>query len=156
MQGYIGLYHGLSTVSWLIRKFSWGPYSHAAYITPSGSVIESWHRGGVREMESIHEGHTPGTVIDCYRIDGMTESQEDVFARVLRSQISKGYDWMGLCGFFRRKMIQNPDLWFCSELLVDRLEYVGVQLFLRILPSQISPSYMSTSPLLELDHIAVV
>ena len=156
MKGYIAFYRGTSLISRIIRKFTWGEFSHVAYMFEDGRVIEAWHRGGVQERKSYHDGHTAGTRIERYQIEGMTVMQEELFVQALRHEIGCKYDLKGIVGFIRRRAINDMNKWFCSELIMQKLKDVGIEFLLRIKPYQTSPTELNVSPLLELVDIVVV
>jgi hypothetical protein len=142
---YIGLYHGISMMSRMIRFFTWGEVVHASYIRPNGQCIEAWSPK-VRKCASYHEGHTPGTVIDLYALD-CTAAQANVFDMAMNMQVGKKYDWHGLFGFIsRRSSAQNQEKWFCSELIQYASVRAGVEILSRIQPYKCSPQLLCYSP----------
>jgi len=147
MNGHLGFYRGRSLVSWCIKWFTRSEYSHVAYIDEMGRVYEAWSPK-IRVMPSIHQGHTPGTIIDLFRFE-LTLDQEAEFVQYLLSRIDKQYDMRGVLGFIsRRAGAQREDRDFCSELILDASRAAGVPL-LRLVPSYaVSPGHLSSSPLL--------
>lgn len=147
MNGFIGFYRGRSPVSYVIKRFSWGPYSHVAYIGADESCIEAWWKGGVSERASYNEAHSPGTVIELYKIRDMTSEQEQELVSVLRSYVGSGYDYTGLFGFPFRRAIHSRQRMFCSELIMTAMCAVGFEPLKRVEPYQVSPSALNRSPL---------
>ena len=150
MNGYICFYKGKSFVSGVIKWFTWGEYSHVAYMFENGELIEAWHKGGVVHRMSWLEGHKAGTVIERYKITGMDEEHEQIMVAFLKSQVGKKYDYRGLFGFLGRKAIENALKWFCSELIMEATKKAGIPLLLRVPSYKVSPTQENTSPLLEL------
>ena len=154
-----GLFKGISWKSRLIIFLSWRlkKYSHASEINDfSGEQIEAWMTGGkhwwsgkVRWNKSYHVGHTPGTRIDLYRFIGIRADQEEGIWKFLVKQVGKEYDWHGIWGFVRRKLTENPLKWFCSELVFSAYAHEGLVLLKNILPCQVTPPTLVTSPLYE-------
>ena len=151
MNGYVTFYVGISKISKIIKFFTWaggdGP-SHAAFERGNGQVIEAWHKGGVREVVSRDHGHTPGTKIIRFKIEGMTVLQEERMVEFMLNQLRKKYDWWGIASFIRRKVWHRDNAWFCSELVFAAAKHVGIDLLARIEPYKVSPALLFTSPLL--------
>jgi len=143
----IAFYRGRSLVSWLIQRFTWGPISHVAIWEPlTNMVYEAWHRGGVVRRHSFDEGHTPGTHVELYAVRDMSHSVALEVFHYLDTQVGKKYDFRGIWGFMVRRRRQNPDKWFCSELVMEALRKVKIFPLDRIWPHQVSPSALRTSP----------
>ena len=142
----IALYKGTSALSRAIRWRTWSEYSHAAWVCDDGSVIEAW-RGGVRHVPSIHAQHTQGTEIDLFAVEMTTEKKWAVQEFLIR-QIGKPYDYGAILGFMTRAKSENPEKWFCSELIFAACQSAGVALLKRIPTWQVSPGLLSISPLL--------
>jgi len=144
----IALYRGVGVVSTLVRWQTRSIYSHAGIRLRGGSIIESWHRGGVKRNETLGTVHMPGTVVDLFRVAAPVDwTKALLFAG---GQIGKGYDWRGCARFVtRREPDCNPQRWFCSSLVFAALEHGGVQLLARICPAAVAPAHLSLSRLLE-------
>jgi uncharacterized protein YycO len=146
------LYKGKSLISKAIRWRTWGPYSHAAWWLSDGSVIEAWHKGGVTHSESPATLHTPGTVIDVFGVPGIDSFAAEQF---LKDQIGKKYDFAAVMrGFTFRLDRDNPEKWFCSELVFDAGLAGGFPLLSRIPAWKVDPTKLSYSPILE--HVATL
>ena len=148
MRGYICFYKGKSFVSGVIKWFTWGDYSHVAYMFENGELIEAWHKGGVVHRLSWLDGHKVGTVIERYKIPSMSNEAEAIMVAFLKSQVGKKYDYRGLFGFLGRRAIENALKWFCSELLGEGTTRADTPLLLRVPSYKVSPSQLNTSPLL--------
>jgi hypothetical protein len=84
----------------------------------------------VRETNSLHEGHTPGTVIDVFDLPEMEDFKFDLVADLMRCEKGDEY-WFG--GILRARFNaflngepprdQNGDIckWFCSMIIEDKL-----------------------------------
>lgn len=139
------LYKGKSTVSRIIQWQTFGPYSHAAWWCQDSTVIESWHKGGVTHNAGPGTLHTPGTEIDVF---GVPDVDEWIVEHSLQSQVGKGYDFAPvLRGFPLRLNRDNPDRWFCSELVFWGVEQGGVRLLLDVPAFKVHPTLLSYSPL---------
>lgn len=145
----IGAYRGISMLSRAIQWQTWSKYSHIAEIDrKTGEVVEAWQSGGVRHLPSYHDGHTKGTVIELFEVEGASyDLERRVFERML-TQAGKGYDFTGIWGFLRRSDRENAERWFCSELDFWAWREEGIELLRRVLPCQVSPGLEVRSPLL--------
>ena len=144
----IALYRGKSLLSRLIRWFTWSPYSHAAWICRDGSVIEAWSKG-VRRAASLGEAHMAGTPVEIFALD-LDAQQHAEIEKFLTKQLGQKYDWWGILGFLPRRVMENHDAWFCSELVTKALNAAGVWPLLRIPACRITPGLLALSPLLRL------
>lgn len=144
---------GHSWLSRIIRKWQYGyPYTHIAYvlnhdIKNDPVVIEAW-QPKVRQGR-LSKAHSPITPFKIWEIKG-TEEQKAEIESYLKAQVGKPYDLMGLFGFpLRRKNIQDPDKFFCSELVFTALKQAGIELLQDTDPSEVSPRLLLRSPLLK-------
>jgi uncharacterized protein YycO len=139
-------YRGTSLLSKAIRAFNWGDYSHVAALnTATGEIIEAWHPGGVRKVTLAKHGHTPGTVVDVYRVEADLDAA--AFWQMLEGELGKGYDFKGILGFLARSRTQSDQAWFCSELVFSVAAHHGA-LLLNCPAFKVSPTLLSYSPLL--------
>jgi uncharacterized protein YycO len=141
------LYRGRSWVSWLIQKQTRSIYSHAAVELDNGSIVEAWHKGGVRRIFHPQEGHTPGTPVDVYGIEA--EYDAAMVQAFLKTQIGKKYDFWSVGRFLTRRKSPANDKWFCSELVVRAFREGGLAL-INGQPSEHSPRDVALSPYLRL------
>jgi uncharacterized protein YycO len=144
----IALYKGRSLLSRLIRWRTWSEYSHAAWVCPDGSVIEAW-KGGVRHAPGPLVQHEPGTEVDLFEVKGLCVAKAWRVQEFLLRQIGKPYDYAGILGFVLAAKTENPDCWFCSELVFAALKGVGVELLSRVPPWKVSPGMLAVSPFLK-------
>lgn len=138
-------YRGKSLISRAIRFQTRSPYSHVAVQVGQNEYYEAWHVGGVRRLRYAMEGHSEGTPIDVYRVDG-SYVRERVL-EYLRSQVGKKYDFMSVARFLSRRKAPHNDKLFCSEYVMQAFAYGGLDL-LHGKPSEMSPRDLSISPLL--------
>lgn len=163
------LYRGTSPTSRLIRWFSWGPYSHAAWRRYDGQVYEAWHkstsgswwnrlRGETRLSTGAGELHTPGTEIDVYDVPALTAAERLEVDAWLDARLGRAYDWHGIIHFLGRRPESAADRtrWFCSEWVVAALQAVGRPPLARVNAYQVSPTLLSFSPLLAYVETLVV
>ena len=153
------LYKGKSWISKIIEWQTFSPYSHAAWWCQDGTVIEAWHtqtvngklkiklKEGVQRHDSPATIHEIGTEIDVFEVPGIDEAAVESF---LIEQLGKDYDFAPVIrGFVFRVMRDNPDKWFCSELVSAACAAAGVPM-LRAPAWKTSPGLLSYSPLLKL------
>lgn len=148
----IALYQGKSLISKAIRWQTRGVYSHAAIILPDTTIVEAWHNPAkVRLITTLSDGHTPGTTVDIFDV-ATSEQQRDDISVFARMQMGKPYDFAAIARFMSRRNKDNPDKWFCSELVFSAFRYAGIDLLERTEPFQVSPVLLSRSPLLVKSH----
>jgi len=134
--------------SWISKAICWqtrGVYSHVAISTRKG-IVEAWHSPAkVRVINSWSEGHEPGTEVDLF-IVYCTAYQEKIITDFLLDQVGKKYDFVGVMRFMSRRNKDNPDKWFCSELVFAAFAAAGINLLERIKAYQVAPVTLVTSP----------
>lgn len=104
--------------AWLIRKFTWSPFSHVDFVLPDGRLLGARGAGGVqiREPELFAK---------------LARFQVDAPAAVLelaKSQIGKPYDWGAIAGFVAKHDWSSEHAWFCSELVAWAFHQAGCPL----------------------------
>lgn len=141
-------YKGRSLTSKAIRFLTRSEYSHIAVELDNGMTIEAWTTAGVIERINYQEGHTPGTVVDVFAIEGpLNSARAEAF---LRDKIGAGYDWWNVFRFVYHKPSTENRRWFCSELA----EYALAEGFVTLLrgnKSTHSPRDTVMSPLLSFE-----
>ena len=142
----IALYKGTSALSRLIRWRTWSDYSHAAWVFPDHSVIEAW-KGGVTHAPGILAGHAADTEVHLFALD-LTIEQRWAIQDFLIRQIGKPYDYAGILGFLAAAKTENPNRWFCSELIFAACKRAGIDLLKRVPACKVSPGLIALSPAL--------
>lgn len=156
----IAFYKGKSLLSRGIQLRTWSEYSHAAWLFGDESVIEAW-TNGVRHVSSLSRAHTPGTVVDVFRVPEIDDAtieasnRRQVASAFLLEQLGKPYDFQGIFGFLLRKEEQSPEKWFCSELCFAACKQAGVELLSRVPAWKVDPGLLSLSPRLVFSHSVV-
>lgn len=150
----IAIYKGISPISRAIKFLNWSDYSHVAWITPTGSCIEAiitngfLLKGSVIESPHFDTRHTPGTIVDFFRVPCMTPLQEDQVAGFMRHQLGKPYDFRGVIKFLTRGKSSNDSNWFFSELVFSAIKAAHISL-LELPAWKVYPGMISYSPLVE-------
>lgn len=139
------LFKGRGMVSRLIRWQTNGQYSHAAIQRPDGRIIEAWHKPPRVRLRSRLSDWRDVEAYSVHMPDGGWEKAISWAER----QIGKKYDFGGVARFVTRWRKKQDDKWFCSELVFQAVREGGVDLLDRVSPSQVSPTVLSFSPLLE-------
>jgi len=154
---YFGVTQGVSFYSKIIKWFQWGnPNVHVFYLPEEGYkeidpvIIESMAGYGVHE-DKLSKSHTPGTIYTVFSLR-VTKKQKEEFEQFLRSKIGLKYDYRGLLGFGIRVNTNIKDKYFCSELVYEGLQSVGVNLFRTLKPEQVFPSLFIESILLKEEY----
>ena len=105
----------------LIRLFTNSKYSHCELLLPDGRMFSSdgWDNGKVR--------YTTRYNLDNWDI--LTFDVKDSELATLISwcdhKIGLQYDWLGVTRFIIPFIKQDPDKWFCSEIVCAGLEFIG-------------------------------
>ena len=124
--------------AWLIRKATWARFSHVDFVLPDGRLLGARGFGGVTIRE-------PGEYSRCQRFRvAAPVSVLDIAA----SQIGKPYDWGAIAGFATRRNWQDPQRWFCSELIAWAFQEAGFPLLRTMDSHKISPRDLLLSPYL--------
>lgn len=153
----IAAYKGTSIwPSRIIRFINWSEYSHVAWVTQVGTVIEAWP-GGVREVPSISAQHTPGTVVDMFSAPSISVEQDEKIESFLRNQLTKAYDWHSVFHFITRRSetATSQEKWFCSELIFKACTQAGVELLSRVPAYKVHPGMLLMSPLLRFEETII-
>jgi uncharacterized protein YycO len=137
------LFHGKGLISSLIRWQTRGKYSHAAFLLPSGEILESWQGDGVR-VKTLKNWDG----IDIFHVAGISDDDWEYIIQYAKQQVGKKYDYRAIVRFITRKKLESNDRWFCSELVFESLSQAGIKLLDRIDSSEVSPSTLAISPLL--------
>lgn len=150
-------YQGTSFGSRRIRKHCRGPYSHIARYSLDQTVMDAWQKpflkgGRTREVETIDDGHEPGTVVKAFQIRGLTTMRRQAMDDRMREMIKAGvkYDWPGIMGFvFKRDYGNDLKKVFCSEWVFAMTLLEGFVELLRETPAHVvDPVLFCRSPLL--------
>jgi len=164
-------YEGISQLSKATRFLTWNRTTHTAIEFDDGRVCEAWkcpECNGVRVVDSLHEQHTPGTIVKAYRLPELSAMQAEELFFWLLEQEGKPYAfWGGITRFVTRRDPQtynpqtfkitdyDPDAWFCSCLAFAGLMHADFKLLDRIPPWRVSPGHINLSPRLKLDEIII-
>jgi uncharacterized protein YycO len=129
---------GAGPASWLVRRFTWSPYSHVDLVLPDGRLLGARGDGGVAIRE-------PELFLTVTRFT--VDAPECVIDAALE-QLGKPYDWSAIAGIVTRRNWQQPDRWFCSELVAWAFESAGRPLLRAQGTHRITPRDLLLSPYL--------
>ena len=107
----------------LIRTITWSDWSHVALIDGEEAIEATWPAVRVAPLSEIIAKHSAFVVVDI-----PCDDPAAVIAAA-RSQVGKPYDLTALFGLLVRRDWQEPDRWFCSELVAWAFEQGGAPLF---------------------------
>jgi uncharacterized protein YycO len=91
---------------------------------PDGALLGAHASGGV--MARDHDYDKGRFTREMYVSIPATPEQTDSFHQFLREQVGKPYDFKGIAGIALGRDWQEPDSWFCSELIAAALCHSGV------------------------------
>lgn len=107
---------------WIVQLWTGSKWVHVDVVAANAQLYGAAPDGGTRYRHAsvnLHR-HAENVTVD------MTSLQYAKFWEFLAQQHGKPYDWMGLLGVAWRTKLQDPDKWFCSELIQAALDYAGV------------------------------
>lgn len=107
--------------SLLLRTGLWSSWSHCAIVTPENTVIEAAAGKGVVEV-NFAEFIAP---LSRWSIKDLPVPDEAAAIRWARSQKGKPYDWAGAIGLGFHREWNDPDKWWCSEIIAGACEAGG-------------------------------
>ena len=110
----------------LIRLIDMGQWSHCAMIDGDMIVESAFSRGGVKPdtLENLKKRSS------AWYICKIPVADRKKAVDAIRSQIGTKYDFTALYGIFiSDRNYQEPDAWFCSELIVYGLAMGGTEYF---------------------------
>lgn len=109
----------------ILRTAMWSQWSHQALLMPDGvHLVDAtfWHGVALRDRAEIAMSRWAVREIACPRPD-------DAYQFAL-AQIGKKYDTLGTLGIGLHRDWQEPDRWFCSELVEAALVAGGNKRFI--------------------------
>ena len=107
----------------VIRAVTWSDWSHVAIIDGEEVIEATWPAVRVSPLAGVLAKHSRNIIVDI-----PCQDPAAVLA-ALRSQVGKPYDLTALFGMLVRRDWQEPDAWFCSELVAWAFEQGGAPLF---------------------------
>lgn len=146
----IVLCQGKTLISKLIRWQTRSQYSHVAIVLDDGSILESWHKGGVQHNKDLSVRHSKGTVIDLYDIV-VTKEQETKIISFFTKQLGKKYDFKMVLRFLTHGSEAGgiKYRWFCSEIVFAAFQYAGINLLENTRAWECPPAWINKSHLLK-------
>lgn len=128
----------------LIRSFTWSPYSHVDIVFPGEGLLGA-HPGGVQMLPDDYEP----TAKVLYLRTMMTQEQEHMARDFWRRQIGKPYDYKAVAGNIFHRDWKSDDKWFCSELAAAGFSLVGFPLLNEKFLDRVTPGMLLLSPRLQ-------
>jgi hypothetical protein len=111
-------------ISFGIRKFEYGFWaSHAEALMPDGTLLGAHIDGGVQARD--HDYDKGKFTREMYVSIPTDPAVTDAFHAFLRKQVGKPYDSLAIAGLALQRDWQEPDSWFCSELVGAALASCG-------------------------------
>lgn len=129
----IAFCRGTRLSSRLIQILTWSRWSHVALIDDDEVVEALWPRVGVTALSDLLSRYSEVIIAEWPGIDG------GPILEAARSQEGKPFDWKALFGFLFHRDWQDPNAWFCSELVAWSFTQAGVPLYRREAMDRITP-----------------
>lgn len=125
--------HSKTWIGRLIQWITFSKWCHVA-IQVGGVIYEADMRGGVRTVstDTFHDAWDQTVPLE------LDVPDTGALVRFLRLQLGKDYDWMALVALPWREDWQDPEHWFCSELVAAALVKGGLPDF-AVEKSRITP-----------------
>lgn len=127
--------------SYLIRALTWSKYSHVEILLSDSHVIGANYPKGV-ERQTLEGRIKKTSKYEIYEVD----ADENMVSEFLKTQLGKPYDITAIFGILSRRDWQEPDSWFCSELVCAAFKYAKVDL-VRKPVNRITPQDLLQCPL---------
>lgn len=137
---------GTSLLSKIIKWHTHGVFSHCMVATGNGTEVISADAEGVVLRDMRADEKENAEVLYC---PSLTREQADLVIHCADSMVGKDYDFSGLISFASDVDQNNPDHFFCSELVMACYRFAGVELLKRIQAAFVSPAALWVSPILE-------
>lgn len=145
-----------NTFSWLIRVFTRSEWNHVDILVDDDSILGAvtgytppWtFNGGVKITSLRSRTLSPST--HHYMLLNIDLPDESAALNFALDQVGKPYDWTSIFGmvFFRRRW-QDPDKWFCSELVAAACVAGGLtpsqKASYRVTPGDLANSFLSST-----------
>ena len=120
----------------MIRAVTWSDWSHVALVDGDEAIEATWPAVCVTPLADVIAKHSAHVIIDL-----PCRSSVEIIAAA-RSQVGKGYDLTALFGLLARRDWQEPDKWFCSELVAWAFSQGGSPLFRPEAMHRITPQHL--------------
>ena len=124
----------------LIRAVTWSDWSHVALVDGEEVIEATWPAVRVASLADVIAKHSRYIVADIPCADPAA-----VIAAA-RSQVGKPYDLTALFGLLAHRDWQEPDRWFCSELVAWSFQQGGSPLFRPDAMHRVTPQHLWMLP----------
>lgn len=119
--GDIVFIRGKSPISFLIRLFDKGDFSHVAMAVSENHIIESEYFAKVQIREIDYSNY------EIVHLD-LTKEQRDKIVHSAIKLIGRRYDYTQIMGYMVSRRFGTPDALICSELVYILLKSVGLNI----------------------------
>lgn len=105
----------------LIRVWTRSKYSHCELLLPDGRMFSSdgWDNGKVRYTSNYNLDNWDFLTLD------IKECELNTLISWCDHKVNLKYDWLGVFRFIIPFIKQDPERWFCSELICSGLKFIG-------------------------------
>ena len=122
-----------SLLSRLITLFWWAPYSHI-WIELNWYYYEAWMVKWILDskiIKTLHRStyHSPSTQVDIFEIPWNFDNEW------LDRQVGVAYDFKAIIWYVFKKIKQDPNKWYCSELVYKYLVHCWILKYWEKYPS---------------------
>lgn len=138
--------------SQLIKFGTFSRWSHVDALFSDGTLIgadssaRASFKPGVQKLTL--EDRLKHFDINYYKIERLELPNEDLARAFIEDQVGKKYDWSGIFAIpFRNRNWQDPESWFCSEL-VATAAIIGGRPLLHTDTNRMTPGMVEYCPML--------
>lgn len=114
--------HHISSLA--LRAFLWSPWSHCGIIDGDEVIEAAIGKGVVITPLSVFKSQA-----SRWEVLDIPASDPAAVIAWARNQAGRKYDLAGVIGIAFRRVWQNADAWFCSELVAAAFHQAGTSLF---------------------------
>ena len=123
-------------ISRIVCFFTRSDWSHVDIYDPDTDTVIGAEAGiGVRE-KTLDELLMSSSKNMMVTFENLNSKKPLAYAR---SKLGAGYDWMACIGFVTKAMLENPQKYFCSELISKAFAYGGYPIVLDERHIKVSP-----------------
>jgi uncharacterized protein YycO len=136
-----------SPISFIIRRVTYSPFSHAEFKLPDGTYLGSLMKGGVQIRPADYAKYD----VEALFVADVTPEVETKIYEFIHKQIGKPYDKLGIINLALQHKDNNTGswkddtAWFCSELIAAAFEYAGYPLLIVPDADHVTPRDLTTS-----------
>ena len=146
---------GTELLSKTIKDHTGAPVSHAFMYVGGGMVIEA---DGTVAERSLSDALKNDYYAAAYRVPDLTQKDRDGLVKFMRAQIGKPFDNWGVIDHLIYVASEDPNAWYCSELVFAAYKSIGKPLMItgKGSPSSVDPDDSVPGHVLKISNIKYI